>query len=123
MACRRFAPEDTVNGSGMESVSDGAGDDGIGGNAVKVKGDSGDIGNGWWIADGMVVAATGFSFAWMGDANARGLRRRVGGTEARSGRAVVGGIEGGVDGDVFGAAVAVIDCDNFEGARGACIEG
>ena len=46
IACRRFAPEDTVNGSGMESVSVGVGEGDIGGNAVNVKGDSGDMGNG-----------------------------------------------------------------------------
>jgi hypothetical protein len=122
IACRRFAPADTVNGSGMASVSVGTGDDGIGGIAVNVNGDSGDIGNGW-TADGMVVTPMGFSFAWMGDANARGFGTRTGGAEAGSGRAVGAGGEGGVEGDgAFGAVVAVIDCDNFEGARGAYIK-
>jgi hypothetical protein len=121
MACRRFAPADTVRGSGMASVSVGPGDDGIGGNAVNVNGDSGDIGNGW-VADGIVVALTGFSFAWMEDANERGLGVRAGGAEGTSGRAVVAGGDGGVEGGAFDGVEAVIDCDNFEGARDACIE-
>jgi hypothetical protein len=104
----------------MVSASVGPGEDGIGGNAVNVNGDSGDIGNGW-IADGMVVAPTGFSFAWM-EAIERGLGVRAGGAEGTSGRAVVAGGDGGVEGGAFDGVEAVIDCDNFEGTRDACIE-
>lgn len=116
IACRRFAPADTASGSGIVSAaSAGAVEDGSGGNAVKVKGDSGDIGKGC-ITDDIVVDMRGFSFACRADANARGLRVRVGGAVEGSGRAVGAGGEGegGVD---DGAVVAVaIGCDNFDGA-------
>lgn len=115
MACRRFAPADTASGSGIASASVGAGEDGRGGNAVNVNGDSGVIGNGC-IVEGMAAEGCGFSFACRDDANARGLGVLAGGAVEGSGRAVVAGGEGGADGDVVGAVV--IGCDNLAGARG-----
>jgi hypothetical protein len=117
MACRRLAPADTVSGIGIERVvSVGAGDDGIGGNAVKVKGESGESGNGngWMcVAEVGVAVVIGFSLAWRGVARARvcALGPRVGYGCAV---VVVGGV-GGVEGLAFCAAVIV--CDNFDGGR------
>ena len=62
-------------------VSVGPGDDGRGGNAVKVKGESGESGSGrMWAAGVEVAVVTGFSLAWRGEVNARvcGLGPRVG---------------------------------------------
>jgi hypothetical protein len=57
IACRRLAPADTVNGSGIASASVGATEEGKGGKAVNVKegGDPGDVGNGWCIGGIMLV--------------------------------------------------------------------
>jgi len=115
MACRRFAPADTVSGSGIASASVDAGEDGTGGNAVKVNGDSGDIGT-ECITDDVVVEMGGFSFACKGEVNARGLGVRTGVVVEGSGCVLVAGGEGGVDGGAAG--VAVICCDNFEGGTG-----
>ena len=120
IACRRLAPADTVSGIGIARVvSVGAGEDGRGGKAVKVKGESGERGNGWMMGTAFVgvPVVAGFSFACRGEAGARvcALGPRVG-----YGGAVgaVGG-EGGVEGRVFGAAVVMV-CDSFEGGRGPC---
>ncbi len=105
MACLRLAPADTV--SGMR-VSVGTEEDGRGGKAVNVKGESGECGNGWMCAAvGVVVLAGGFSFACRGKAEARAcaLGARVG----FGGDVVVVGGMGGVEGR------AVMDCDNFDG--------
>ena len=119
IACRRLAPADTLSGIGIERVvSIGPGEDGSGGNAVNVKGESGESGNGWMgtAAIGVAVAA-GFSFACRGEARARacalGPRVGYGGADVAVGR------EGGVEGRVFGAAVMV--CDSFDGGRGPCV--
>ncbi len=116
MACRRLAPADTVSGIGIERVvSVGAGEDGSGGNAVNVKGESGESGNGWMCGADVGVAVTaGFSLAWRGEVEARAcaLSPRVG----YGGAVVAVGGVGGVEGRAFGAAVIV--CDNFDGGRG-----
>jgi hypothetical protein len=105
-----------VSGIGIERVvSEGAGEDGRGGKAVNVKGESGDSGNGWMMGTAFVGVplVAGFSFACRGEAGARAcaLGPRVG-----YGGAVGAGGEGGVEGRVFGAAVIV--CDSFDGGRG-----
>ena len=79
MACLRLAPADTV--SGMR-VSVGTEEDGRGGKAVNVKGESGECGNGWMCAavGGIVMLAGGFSFAYRSEVGARAcaLGARVG---------------------------------------------
>lgn len=122
IACRRLAPADTVRGIGIERVvSEGAGEEGSGGNAVNVKGESGESGNGWMMGTapvGVAVAA-GFSFACRGEARAAracALGPRVG----YGGAVVAVGGEGGVEGRVFGTD-AVIVCDSFDGGSGPCV--
>jgi hypothetical protein len=79
-------------------VSVGEGEDGIWGNAVKVKGESGESGNGngWmYVADVSVAVVTGVSLAWRACARAPacalGLRVGYGGAVV-----VVGGDELGM---------------------------
>jgi hypothetical protein len=111
-----------VRGIGIERVvSEGAGEGGSGGNAVKVKGESGESGNGWMgTAPVGVAVAAGFSFACRGEARAAracALGPRVG----YGGAVVAVGGEGGVEGRVFGAA-AVIVWDSFDGGRGPYVQ-
>jgi hypothetical protein len=107
-----------VSGSGIASAASvGPGDEGSEGNAVNVNGDSGDIGKGWMVEGMGVVEARGFSFAWRGEPNVRGLGVRVEGAGAASGcRGVVVGGEGGVEGGAV--AAGAIECDNFDDASG-----
>lgn len=120
IACRRLAPADTVSGIGIARVvSVGAGEDGRGGKAVKVKGESGERGKGWMMGTAFVGVplVAGISLACRGEAGARvcalGPRVGYGGAVGAVGR------EGGVEGRVFGAAV--MDCDSFDGGRGPCV--
>ena len=120
IACRRLAPADTVSGIGIARVvSVGAGEDGRGGKAVKVKGESGERGKGWMMGTAFVGVplVAGISFACRGEAGARvcalGPRVGYGGAVGAVGR------EGGVEGRVFGAAV--MDCDSFDVGRGPCV--
>jgi hypothetical protein len=109
-----------VSGSGIASaVSVGAGEEGKDGNAVNVKGDSGDIGNGCTVVGMVVVEPRGFSFACRSDPNVRGLGVRVVGEPVGGGNGglavvVVEGGVGGVDGRAVGGVA--ICCDNFDGA-------
>jgi hypothetical protein len=110
-----------VSGRGIASAASvGAGEEGRDGNAVNVKGDSGDIGNGCTADGTVVVELRGFSFACRGDPNARGLGARVvgelvGGSNGGLVGVVTGG-DGGIDGGAVGAVA--IWCDNFDGASG-----